>query len=149
MPKKTTMPEPIRPEPIEILIVILRDRGLSVAAWPADEATAYRDAGGLMDGVHAVHQVRMAKATTAIWVSSARAATVWAGAAVRSFRGRQPAQSDSRSVRWTRAGSGGLPGVRGGRSESPGTLSEGCGVCVDAAGSCQAKNALLHTQEHA
>lgn len=66
MPKKTTTPEPIRPELIEILAEVLRDRGLSVTDWPADEAAAYRDAGGFMEGVHAVHQVRMSKAAAAI-----------------------------------------------------------------------------------
>lgn len=66
MPKKTKSPELIRPELIEILTEILRDRGLSVADWPADEAAAYRDAGGFQEGVGAVRQVRMAKAAAAI-----------------------------------------------------------------------------------
>lgn len=66
MPKKTKTPEPIRPELIEILTEALRDRGLIIADWPADEATAYRDAGGFQEGVDAIHQTRMSKAAAAI-----------------------------------------------------------------------------------
>ncbi|MFJ5696159.1 hypothetical protein ACIP9X_20260 [Arthrobacter sp. NPDC093125] len=58
--------KPIRPELLEILTEILRGRGLMIADWPADEAAAYRDAGGFMEGVDAVHQIRMAKAAAAI-----------------------------------------------------------------------------------
>lgn len=65
MPKKNK-PVPIRPELIEPLTEILRDRGERVYEWPADEAAAYRDNGGFQAGRDAVHQVRMAKAAAAI-----------------------------------------------------------------------------------
>jgi dihydrofolate reductase len=58
MPKQTKIPEPIRPELIEPLTEILRDRGLNVREWPADEAAAYRDNGGFQEGVTAVQQVK-------------------------------------------------------------------------------------------
>lgn len=66
MPKKTKKPAPIRPELIEPLTEILRDRGNDVRLWPADEAAAYRDKGGFQAGRDAVREVRMAKAATAI-----------------------------------------------------------------------------------
>ena len=66
MPKKTKAPNPIRPELIEPLAGILRDRGLDVRLWPADEAAAYRDNGGFQEGRDAVHEVRIAKAAAAI-----------------------------------------------------------------------------------
>lgn len=68
MPKKTkkTKAEPIRPELIEPLTEILRDRGERIPDWPADEAAAYRDSGGFQAGRDAVRQVRMEKAAAAI-----------------------------------------------------------------------------------
>jgi hypothetical protein len=66
MPKKTKMPAPIRPELIEPLTEILRDRGLRVTDWPADEAAAYRDHGGFQKGRDAMQAVRMAKGAAAI-----------------------------------------------------------------------------------
>lgn len=68
MPKKTNKarPEPIRPELIEPLTEILRDRGERIPDWPADEAAAYRDNGGFQAGRDAVRQVRMEKAAAAI-----------------------------------------------------------------------------------
>lgn len=66
MLKKTKAPEPIRPELIEPLTEILRDRGDRVPDWPADEAAAYRDAGGFQEGTAAVRQIRMAKAAAAV-----------------------------------------------------------------------------------
>ena len=66
MPKKTKAPNPIRPELIEPLTGILRDRGLDVRLWPADEAAAYRDNGGFQEGRDAVTRVRMAKGAAAI-----------------------------------------------------------------------------------
>lgn len=66
MPKKTKTPEPIRPELIEILTEILRDRGLMIGDWPADEAAAYHDHGGFTEGRDAVQRVRMSKAAAAI-----------------------------------------------------------------------------------
>jgi dihydrofolate reductase len=67
MPKKST-PEavPVRPELIEPLTEILRDRGLEISHWPADEAAAYRDNGGFQEGVEAIKRLRMAKAAAAI-----------------------------------------------------------------------------------
>ncbi|WP_422759011.1 hypothetical protein [Paenarthrobacter sp. C1] len=66
MPKKTTPPAPPRPELVEPLTELLRDRGLVIQDWPADEAAAYRDNGGFMDGRDAVRQLRMTKAAAAI-----------------------------------------------------------------------------------
>lgn len=66
MPKKTKTPAPIRPELIEPLTEILRDRGVSIQGWPADEAEAYRENGGFLEGLEAIRQVRMAKAAAAI-----------------------------------------------------------------------------------
>lgn len=66
MPKKKKTREPIRPELIEPLTEILRDRGHNIRDWPADEAAAYRDNGGFQEGVDAVKKVRMAKAAAAI-----------------------------------------------------------------------------------
>lgn len=66
MPKKTKTQVPIRPELIEILTEILRDRGLRVADWPADEAAAYHEHGGFMEGRDAVQQVRMSTAAAAV-----------------------------------------------------------------------------------
>jgi hypothetical protein len=66
MPKKTKKPAPIRPELIEPLTEILRDRGLDVRLWPADEAAAYRDNGRFQEGRDAMQAVRMAKAAAAI-----------------------------------------------------------------------------------
>jgi hypothetical protein len=65
MPKKKT-PAPVRPELIEPLTEILRDRGERVPDWPADEAAAYRKHGGFREGREAVHKVRMSKAAAAI-----------------------------------------------------------------------------------
>jgi hypothetical protein len=65
MPKKN-QPAPIRPELIEPLNEILRDRGERVPEWPKDEAAAYRKHGGFQEGRSAVHRVRMAKAAAAI-----------------------------------------------------------------------------------
>jgi hypothetical protein len=65
MPKKTKT-QPIRPELIEPLTEILRDRGLDVRLWPADEAAAYRDNGRFQEGRDAVQAVRMSKAAAAI-----------------------------------------------------------------------------------
>jgi DNA-directed RNA polymerase specialized sigma24 family protein len=56
----------IRPELIEPLTEILRDRGLDVRHWPADEAAAYRNNGRFQEGRNAVDRVRMAKAAAAI-----------------------------------------------------------------------------------
>jgi hypothetical protein len=64
MPKKKQ--EPIRPELIEPLTEILRDRGHNIRDWPADEAAAYRDNGGFREGTDAVKVVRMTKAAAAI-----------------------------------------------------------------------------------
>lgn len=66
MPKKTKTPAPIRPELIAPLTEILRDRGLEISQWPADEAAAYRDNGGFQEGVEAIKRIRMAKAAAAI-----------------------------------------------------------------------------------
>jgi hypothetical protein len=66
MPKKKKAPAPIRPELIEPLTEILRDRGERIPDWPADEAAAYRDNGGFQLGRDAVHEVRTAKAAAAI-----------------------------------------------------------------------------------
>jgi hypothetical protein len=66
MPKKTKAPAPIRPELVEPLTEILRDRGLDVRLWPADEAAAYRDNGRFQEGRDAMQSVRMAKAAVAI-----------------------------------------------------------------------------------
>lgn len=66
MPKKSKTPAPIRPELIEPLTEILRDRGIDVRLWPADEAAAYRDNGRFLEGRDAVQKVRMAKAAAAI-----------------------------------------------------------------------------------
>ncbi|HEX9088366.1 MAG TPA: hypothetical protein VF867_12665, partial [Arthrobacter sp.] len=66
MPKKTKQSQPIRPELIEPLTEILRDRGNDVRLWPADEAAAYRDNGGFQEGHAAVRRVRIAKAAAAI-----------------------------------------------------------------------------------
>lgn len=66
MPKKTKTPEPIRPELIEPLTESLRDRGNDVRLWPKDEAAAYRDNGGFLEGRDAMRQVQMAKAAAAI-----------------------------------------------------------------------------------
>lgn len=66
MPKKTKPTAPIRPELIEPLTEILRDRGHDIRDWPADEAAAYRDNGRFQEGVDAVKAVRMAKAAAAI-----------------------------------------------------------------------------------
>jgi hypothetical protein len=57
MPKKIKTPAPVRPELIEPLTEILRDRGLDVRLWPADEAAAYRDNGGFQEGRDGVHHV--------------------------------------------------------------------------------------------
>lgn len=65
MPKKKT-PAPIRPELIDPLTEILRDRGERVPDWPADEAAAYRKHGGFQAGRDAVLEVRMAKAAAAV-----------------------------------------------------------------------------------
>lgn len=66
MAKKTKALPPVRPELVEPLTEILRDRGLVIQDWPADEAAAYRDNGGFREGVEAVRQVRIAKAAAAI-----------------------------------------------------------------------------------
>lgn len=66
MPKTTKAPAPIRPELIEPLAEILRDRGERVPEWPADEAAAYRKHGGFQEGRDAVREVRMAKAAAAV-----------------------------------------------------------------------------------
>lgn len=68
MPKKTKTPEPepIRPELADILKELLHDRGLVSQDWPADEAAAYRDNGGFLEGRGAVQQLRMAKAAATI-----------------------------------------------------------------------------------
>ena len=66
MPKKTKKPAPVRPELIEPLTEILRDRGVDIRLWPADEAAAYRDNGRFQEGRNAVDQVRMSKAAAAI-----------------------------------------------------------------------------------
>lgn len=58
--------QPIRPELLEPLTEILRDRGHDIRHWPADEAAAYRDNGRFQEGVDAVKRVRMAKAAAAI-----------------------------------------------------------------------------------
>lgn len=65
MPTKKQAP-PIRPELIEPLTEILRDRGHDIRDWPADEAAAYRDNGRFQEGLDAVKKVRMAKAAAAI-----------------------------------------------------------------------------------
>lgn len=65
MPEEKTV-KPIRPELVEPLNEILRDRGERVPDWPADEAAAYRENGGFQAGRDAVHQVRMSKAAAAI-----------------------------------------------------------------------------------
>jgi len=39
---------------------------LTCCLWPADEAAAYRDNGGFLEGREAMRQVRMAKAAAAI-----------------------------------------------------------------------------------
>ncbi|QOT19681.1 hypothetical protein HMI59_21530 (plasmid) [Paenarthrobacter sp. YJN-5] len=66
MPKKTRPPAPIRPELIEPLTELLRDRSPVIQDWPADEAGAYRDIGGFVEGRNAVQKLRMAKAAAAI-----------------------------------------------------------------------------------
>jgi dihydrofolate reductase len=69
MPKKTkkkNVPAPIRPELIEPLSEILRDRGHDIREWPADEAAAYRDNGRFREGHDAAQRVKMAKAAVAI-----------------------------------------------------------------------------------
>lgn len=66
MPKKTKALPPVLPELVEPLTEILRDRGLEISGWPADEAAAYRDNGRFQEGQEAVRQVRMAKAAAAI-----------------------------------------------------------------------------------
>ncbi|MET4144124.1 hypothetical protein [Arthrobacter sp. UYCo732] len=66
MPKETKKLAPIRPELIEPLTEILRDRGERIPDWPADEAAAYRKNGGFREGRDAVHEVRMAKTAAAI-----------------------------------------------------------------------------------
>ncbi|HEX9225204.1 MAG TPA: hypothetical protein VF885_00940 [Arthrobacter sp.] len=66
MPQKTKTTAPVRPELVEPLTEILRDRGMDVRHWPADEAAAYRNNGGFQEGRDAVHQVRVAKAAAAI-----------------------------------------------------------------------------------
>jgi dihydrofolate reductase len=66
MPKKTKTPKPIRPELIAPLTEILRDQGLDVRQWPADEAAAYRDNGRFREGHDAAQKVKMAKAAAAI-----------------------------------------------------------------------------------
>lgn len=66
MPKKTRPPAPIRQELIEPLTELLRDRSRVIQDWPADEAAAYRDIGGFVEGRNAVQKLRMAKAAAAI-----------------------------------------------------------------------------------
>lgn len=66
MPKKTKPSAPVRPELIEPLTEILRDRGERIPDWPADEAAAYRDNGGFQEGRDAVQKVKMSKAAAAI-----------------------------------------------------------------------------------
>ena len=66
MPKKTKALPPVRPELVEPLTEILRDRGLEISGWPADEAAAYRDNGRFLEGRNAVLQLRVAKAAAAI-----------------------------------------------------------------------------------
>ncbi|WP_230854576.1 hypothetical protein [Arthrobacter terrae] len=66
MPKKKKTPAPVRAELLAPLTEIVRDRGLDVRHWPADEAAAYRDNGGFLEGREAVNQVRIAKAAAAI-----------------------------------------------------------------------------------
>lgn len=66
MPEKTKATPPVRPELVEALTEILRDRGLVIQDWPADEAAAYRENGGFQEGAEAVRRVRMSKAAAAI-----------------------------------------------------------------------------------
>jgi dihydrofolate reductase len=66
MPKKKNQPAPIRPELVEPLTEILRDRGHDIRQWPADEAAAYRKNGRFREGHDAAQQVKMAKAAAAI-----------------------------------------------------------------------------------
>lgn len=66
MPKKTTALPLVRPELVAPLTEILRDRGLVIQDWPADEAAAYRDNGGFQEGVEAVRRVLLSKSAAAI-----------------------------------------------------------------------------------
>lgn len=66
MAKKTKALPPVRPELVEPLNEILRDRGLEISGWPADEAAAYRDNGRFLEGRNAVQQLRVAKTAAAI-----------------------------------------------------------------------------------
>ena len=66
MPKKTKALPHVRPELVEALTEILRDRGLVIQDWPADEVAAYRENGGFQEGAEAVRRVRMSKAAAAI-----------------------------------------------------------------------------------
>lgn len=65
MPKQKK-PELVRLELIKILSDVLDDRGLNITDWPADEAAAYQDNGGFLEGQTAIRQVRAAKAAAAI-----------------------------------------------------------------------------------
>lgn len=60
-PKKTKALPPVRPELIEPLTEIVRDRGLEISGWPADEAAAYRDNGRFLERREAVQQLRIAR----------------------------------------------------------------------------------------